>query len=100
MLRVGGAVGTFTGDFTSATPNAGGHPGMSSSGFRQNRTTYALQIGVGASGAFADIDIGNPRRGFGIGAAIHAVELMTPGATDPFRVGRALGSEITGYTCR
>ncbi len=73
---------------------------MSDFGVRERRTLNALQVGFGPAGAFADIDRGNPRRGFGIGAIVHLGELITPGKTDPFAVGRALGSRVTGYTCK
>jgi RHS repeat-associated protein len=91
--------GISTRTFSRATPAASEHPGMSDFGARQRRTREALQVGIGSAGAFVDIDRGNPRR-FPIGTVIHLGELITPGATDPFAVGRKLGSKVTGYTCK
>lgn len=72
---------------------------MSNFGARQNRAFYAWQVGIGDDGAFADIDIGNPTQGL-LPAIVHAVEVLVPGRTNPFQVGRGLGSDVTGYSCR
>jgi len=87
------------GTFISDRPNPGLHPGMSSFGGRQNRVLNSLQVGGGPLGAFADIDRGNPQSGV-IGFLVHAGEMLMPGRTNPFAVGRALGKTITGYECR
>lgn len=87
-----------SGQFSSAKPIEREHPGMSGFGGRQNRTFNSLQYGVGPSGAFIDIDIGNPDNGL-LGAIVHAGEFLTPGSTDPYGVGSSLGSSVTGYVC-
>lgn len=84
--------------FIHSPPSDSYHPGMSSHGGRQARVLNSLQIGIGPRGAFADIDRGNPW--FPIGLAIHFGEIISPGKTDPFEVGRSLGKKVTGYTCR
>jgi hypothetical protein len=77
---------------------------MSTWGGRQNVKKNALQVGGGQAGAFADIDYYNP--GKGIGGFLGHVFLevlpngMTGNKTDPFKVGRSLGSSVTGYTCK
>jgi hypothetical protein len=88
-----------SGGFIKDTPFASEHPGMSEFGARQAVTTNALQAGFGRTGAFVDIDRGGARTDVA-GFLIHMGELITPGGTDPFAVGKALGSKVTGYTCR
>jgi RHS repeat-associated protein len=91
------------GVYSASTPNASDHPGMSSSGARKNRTLNSQQIGFGPDGAFVDIDLANPDNGL-FGLLVHAGEVainkLTNSKTDPFAVGRNLGSEVTGYTCK
>jgi RHS repeat-associated protein len=87
------------GGFIKDTPVASKHPGMSEFGARQNRTFNALQVGFGPAGAFVDIDRGNPSGGLA-GLIVHGGEVLTPGKTDPFAVGKKLGSKVTGYTCK
>jgi hypothetical protein len=87
------------GSFIKDTPLASKHPGMSDFGARQNRTFNALQAGFGPEGAFIDIDRGNPSGGLA-GLIVHGAEVLTPGKTDPFAVGKKLGSKVTGYTCK
>ena len=94
---INAAIGNGT--FSNDPPSASRHPGMSNFGSRQNQALNALQVGIGPAGAFVDIDRGNPQNGL-LGAMVHFGELMMPGKTDPFAVGRALGKEITGYECK
>jgi hypothetical protein len=70
---------------------------MSDSGARQNVSRESLQVGFGALGAFSDIDRGNPQTWFGF--FVHVGELVTPGKTDPFAIGGALGKGVTKYNC-
>ncbi|MCA1837224.1 MAG: hypothetical protein LC674_00055, partial [Actinobacteria bacterium] len=91
--------GISSGAFIKDTPVASKHPGMSDFGARQAVTREALQMGFGPKGAFADIDRGGARTDVA-GFLIHMGELVTPGKTDPFEVGRSLGSKVTGYTCK
>jgi len=88
-----------SGKFIKDKPLAGKHPGMSDFGARQAVTTEALQAGFGPKGAFVDIDRGGERTDVA-GFLIHMGELITPGGTDPFAVGKALGTKVTGYTCK
>ena len=87
------------GVYSANTPANSQHSGMSASGARENREFNSQQIGFGPDGAFVDIDRGNPSGGLA-GIFVHALELITPGKTDPFAVGRRLGKEVTGYTCK
>jgi hypothetical protein len=91
--------GINSGGFIKDRPIANKHPGMSDFGARQSVTTEALQVGFGPKGAFADIDRGGARTDV-VGFLIHMGELATPGSTDPFAVGKSLGSKVTGYTCK
>jgi hypothetical protein len=108
LFAPGPSLGTFrasietaiaSGGFIKDTPVASKHPGMSDFGARQNRTFNALQVGFGDNGAFVDIDRGNPSGGLA-GLIVHGAEVLTPGKTDPFAVGKKLGSKVTGYTCK
>lgn len=90
------------GRFSNSPPAESEHPGMSTWGGRQNVQRNALQVGGGTAGAFADIDFYNPGKGIR-GFFGHTGEVLrnkaTGGKTDPFKVGRGLGSSVTGYTC-
>ncbi|HEV2863860.1 MAG TPA: RHS repeat-associated core domain-containing protein [Pyrinomonadaceae bacterium] len=97
-MRASVQAGINRGTFKKDTPANSEHPLMSEFGARQNATELSLQVGFGPVGAFADIDLG----GWGVdvvGSLIHIGEVATPGSTDPFHVGRELGSGVTGYTC-
>ncbi len=85
------------GVYSADNPLNGDHPGMSSSGARENRTLISQQVGFGPAGAFVDIDLGNPTTL--VGLVVHIGEVLAPGETDPFNVGRKLGKKVTGYTC-
>jgi hypothetical protein len=85
-----------------STLSASEHPGMSTYGVRHNKTLFALQAGFGQAGAFVDISLFNPLK-FPVGTIGHAIQVLSNKSghrtTDPFEVGRGLGSGITGYTC-
>jgi hypothetical protein len=85
--------------FNRDTPLESKHPGMSTFGGRQRKTFNALQAGFGWDGAFVDIDRSNPSNGL-LGFFGHIIELITPGKTDPFAVGKALGRKVVGYDCK
>jgi hypothetical protein len=91
-----------SGSFVSAKPSARDHPGMSSFGAREGVTRWSLQVGTGENGAFADVDPWGPVDVVGgIGHGIdYTKHKLFGGQTDPFAVGRALGSKVTGYTCK
>lgn len=85
--------------FNNDKPMDSKHPGMSTFGGRQRRTFNALQAGFGKDGAFVDIDRSNPSNGL-LGFIGHVIEVLTPGKTDPFAVGKALGRSVVGYDCK
>ena len=94
--------GITSGAFDNAKPGNRDHPGMSDFGARQGVTRWSLQVGIGQRGAFADVDPWGPVDvAGGIGHSIDYLKhKITGGKTDPFAVGRGLGSSVTGYTCR
>lgn len=58
------------------------HWGMSDFGVRENRKKWSMQLGIGDSGAFVDMDRFNFKKG--IGAFLgHTAELLNPGRPDP-----------------
>jgi RHS repeat-associated protein len=108
LLFRAGTTDTFQASITTAIsqrkfnrdkPIAREHPGMSDFGARQRKTLNALQAGFGPEGAFVDIDRSNPSNGLA-GVIGHVVEVLTPGSTDPFAVGKALGRKVVGYDCK
>lgn len=83
------------------------HPGMAIWGARQNVLRDSLQVGTGGSGAFVDIDLWNPSFGL-FGAIMHGREVIGnafdrrragSGLTNPYTVGKGLGSGVTNYSC-
>jgi RHS repeat-associated protein len=88
-----------TGPFAADKPSEKYHKGMSDWGYRQNVGRWALQIGGGVDGAFIDIDSFNPKGILGTLGHIFG-EILPGGKTNPFEVGKALGADVVGYTCR
>ncbi|MGH9899461.1 MAG: hypothetical protein ACRD4L_11500, partial [Pyrinomonadaceae bacterium] len=99
-IRAGASANTRT--FINDTPLGSEHPGMSRYGARQNVLRESVQVGFG-DGGFADIDRYNPRYSFQ-GFLLHQKEVAEnkffDRKTDPFAVGKALGSGVTGYNCK
>ncbi|MGH9899472.1 MAG: hypothetical protein ACRD4L_11560 [Pyrinomonadaceae bacterium] len=99
-IRAGASANPRT--FINDTPLGSEHPGMSRYGARQNVLRESVQVGFG-NGGFADIDRYNPRYSFQ-GFLLHQKEVaenkLFNRQTDPFAVGKALGSGINGYNCK
>jgi RHS repeat-associated protein len=81
-----------------------GHDGMNDWGYRQHVGRWALQIGGGPEGVFIDIDVFNPKSSLG-NLAGHVFGEVLPhwifgGKTDPIDVGRAVGADVVGYSCK
>jgi RHS repeat-associated protein len=97
-----------SGKFTSDQPLASEHEGMSDWGFRQNLLRLALQVGGGSAGAFVDLDFWNPSNGL-VGLVGHIGEVISnrvnkanggSGLTDPIKMGKKLGWDVTNYKCK
>ena len=80
-----------------------GHDGVNAYGGRQKVTRNSLQLGINEAKTtvFVDIDYFNPeKRGFLRHLFLEVLRnRFTGSTTNPFRVGRGLGSDLTRYLC-
>lgn len=84
-------------DFKFDKPEGKFHPGMTEWGVREDTDFNSVQVGLGPKGGFIDIDRGNPK--VSVAALFtHLSEVLTPGKTDPFAIGKQLGPDVTGYS--
>ncbi|MFT3841601.1 MAG: LysM domain-containing protein [Myxococcaceae bacterium] len=83
-------------EFPFDAPEAKFHPGMTDWGARQSTGHNSVQVGMGPAGGFIDIDRGNPK-GDVVGLFTHIGEVLTPGKTNPFAIGKEFGEGQTSY---
>lgn len=65
------------------------HPGMSETGYREERRKFSMQIGIGDKGAFVDVDRYHPWKGVRAWLG-HFLEIVTPGKPDVDDMARAI----------
>ncbi|HEY8211086.1 MAG TPA: hypothetical protein VIG99_26565 [Myxococcaceae bacterium] len=86
-----------SGKFVEDKPSGGLHgSGMSDYGARQWVTREAMQVGFGHDGIFVDIDRFGAKTDL-VGIFGHMGEILTPGKTDPFKVGKALHIDVASH---
>jgi hypothetical protein len=85
------------GQFVEDKPSGGLHgDGMSDYGARQWVTREAMQVGFGPDGLFVDVDRFGVKTDV-VGIFGHLGEILTPGKTDPFKVGKALHIDVASH---
>jgi hypothetical protein len=96
-LKAAVQAGIDRGDFKKDKPSGDLHgDGMSDFGARQWVTRESMQLGFGPGGAFADIDRFGVKTDL-VGIFGHLGELLTPGKTDPFQVGKSLHIDVKSH---
>ncbi len=65
------------------------HPGMSSTGYRENRRMFSMQVGLGEKGAFVDVDRYSPFTDWKAWLG-HFGEIVTPGKPAADDIARAI----------